>query len=293
MPQPIVGVGHSFGATQLTMLSLIHPRIFYSLVLMDPVIQLPNAGVAPAVPSTSRRDLWPSRQEAGSKFRANRFYQAWDPRVLELWIKHGLREVPTALYPSSSSESQREGEEDKRVTLTTSKHQELFTFLRRSYIPRSIAEFTGDKDPLIDLEFPSYKFYRSEPLGVLRRLPEVRPSVLYIFGGKSDLSSPELRAQKLELTGSGVGGSGGVKKGKVKEFVLPETGHLVAMEKVGECAGAISGWLGGEMKRWREERKDFERMWVKGKDEKEKSTIDEGWAGEVRPKKKGRRVVKL
>ncbi|KAM7213418.1 Alpha/beta hydrolase family domain containing protein [Rhypophila decipiens] len=279
MPHPLVGIGHSFGATQLTMLSLLHPRLLTSLVLMDPVMQLPNAGVRPAIPSTHRRDIWPSRSEASAKFHGNKFYQAWDPRVLELWIEHGLRDLPTSLFPKT-------GDKDERVTLTTSKHQELFTFLRPTYNHVSKAEVGSlrDKDPILDEEFgKDWPFYRSEPLAVFKRLPEVRPSVLYIFGGTSDLSTPELRKAKMEITGAGVGGSGGAKEGRVQEIVLEGTGHLVAMERVGDCADGISTFLGRELDRWREERRDFEEKWVRGVKGLDKVTIGDRWKSEITP----------
>lgn len=260
------------------MLSLLHPRLLTSLILLDPVIQFPNAGIAPAVPSTHRRDIWPSREEAAAKYKSNKFYQSWDPRVLELWIQHGLRQLPTEIHPAT-------GPEDRRVTLTTSKHQELFTFLRPTYPSRSTAETYADQDPALDKEYPGYPFYRAEPRQVFLRLPEIRPSVLYIFGGKSELSTPELRAQKMELTGSGVGGSGGVKAGRVKEIVLEEIGHLVAMERVEECAEGIAVFLGGEMERWRGQQKDFKEKWI-GKERMEKITIDEQWKKEIKPKNK-------
>lgn len=246
---------------------------------MDPVFQLPNAGVRPAIPSTNRRDVWPSRADAAAKFNSNKFYQAWDPRVLELWIKHGLRDVPTDLHPA-------QGPNDTRVTLTTSKHQELFTFLRPTYSHQTKVELATlrDKDPILDKEFgPEWPFYRAEPLAVFKRLPEVRPSVLYIFGGTSDLSTPELRRLKLEATGTGVGGSGGAKEGRVREIVLEGTGHLVAMERVGDCADGISEFLGEELGRWREERKEFEEKWIRGVKKEDKIIVGEKWKAEITP----------
>lgn len=38
MTLPVVGFGHSMGATALLELSLLHPRLFSSLVLIDPII---------------------------------------------------------------------------------------------------------------------------------------------------------------------------------------------------------------------------------------------------------------
>ncbi|KAL2128632.1 hypothetical protein VTI74DRAFT_8919 [Chaetomium olivicolor] len=274
MPHPLVGVGHSMGAAQLTLLALTNPRLFRSLVLIDPVITTSTSGMGPAIASTFRRDIWPSGADAAAKFRQAKFYQAWDSRVLDLWIEHGLRRVPTELYPA-----ERDG--DERVTLTTTKHQELFTFLRAGY--RGDDELP-DRDPSLVGQAPIYPFYRPEPLYAFKRLPELRPSVLYVFGAQSDMSGPDERREKMERTGTGVGGSGGAPKGRVKEVVL-DCGHLVAMERVPQCAEAIAGWLSGELELWRRERERFEER-RRGKKRIELIAVDEQWKREIKPKSK-------
>ncbi|RMD41644.1 hypothetical protein DV735_g3482, partial [Chaetothyriales sp. CBS 134920] len=255
-------------------LALMHPRLLRSLVLMDPVIQVPNGSIEPAVLSTPRRDLWPSKEAAVEKFKKSKFYQSWDTRVLDRWIEYGLRRTPTELYPA-------EGDDDQRVTLTTSKHQELFTFLKPTYLGDPTDRFP-DLDPAADLEFPGYPFYRAEPAQVFKRLPEMRPSVLYIFGGKSSLSPERERKAKMEQTGTGVGGSGGAGAGRVQEVVLQDCGHLVAMQDVNSCADAIALFLEQELGLWKSEKKAFDDFWSK-KPRRERITIDERWAKEVTP----------
>lgn len=262
--------------------ALTHPRLFHTLCLLDPVIQIANAGISPASASTFRRDIWDSRAAAAEKFAQSKFYQAWDPRVLDAWIRHGLRDVPTELYPA-------QGPNDERVTLTTSKHQELFTFLRPTYRTESEDGFGyeyGDRDPVFDASNPpGYPFYRFEPLHIARRLPELKPSVLYVFGETSDISVPESRKDKMERTGAGLGGSGGAKSGRVKEVLL-DCGHLVAMERVGGCADAVAGWLEGELGRWKEERAKQEEG-RRGRERREVIMVDGRWKREIKP-----RVVK-
>ncbi|KAK3303056.1 Alpha/beta hydrolase family-domain-containing protein [Chaetomium strumarium] len=271
MPQPLVGIGHSMGGAQLALLALSHPRLFRSLILLDPVITLSNSGIGPAIASTTRRDLWDSRDSAAAKFAQSKFYRAWDPRVLKLWVAHGLRDLPTELYPSAEKG-------DKQVTLTTTKHQELFTFLRPTY--RAEPYTLPDYDrPL----YAGYPFYRPEPLHAYSRLPELRPSVLYVFGAESDMSTPAERRAKLERTGSGLGGSGGATRGKVKEVVL-DCGHLVAMERVPQCAEAIAGFLEGEVDLWKREQRVFEEARQGVGSRTEVMTIDERWKRELKAK---------
>ncbi len=272
MPLPIVGIGHSFGGATLVNLSLIHPRLFTTLVLLDPVIQVyasSPAGPSPAQASTFRRDLWPSRAEAEAGFRKSKFYQTWDPRVLDIWCKYGIRETPTNLFP----------EEKGSVTLTTTKHQECFTFLRPSWEAFSEDGTTivrRDLVPELREDSPAkFPYYRAEPYNTLVKLPEVRPSVLYILGAESDMSTPDARKMKMEMTGAGVGGSGGAKEGRVKEVVLEGVGHLVAMEASEKCADFAAAWLGPELKKFEVKQREYVE-WTK-QNLVERTTLSKEW----------------
>jgi pimeloyl-ACP methyl ester carboxylesterase len=253
----------------------MHPRLLTTLVLIDPVILSPqkasrNPGFQVARMSTWRRDVWPSRDDAVKSFKKNKFYTGWDSRVLERWLQCGLRELPTALYPDST-------EGDKRVTLKTTKHHELFTFLRPNFEGFESGRADRKNHPDVDPEAAvNSAFVRPESLEVFCRLPNVRPSVLYILGGDSDLSTPEQRKTRLDVTGVGIGGSGGARTGMVKEVVLEGVGHLVAMEAVGQCADSAARWIGTELKRWNASEEEFRSMWA-GKSMLEKMTIDDKW----------------
>jgi pimeloyl-ACP methyl ester carboxylesterase len=259
MPLPIIGVGHSMGSNQLVNLALMHPRLFSTLVLMEPVIEEISStnGRIPARLSTFRRDIWPSKAAAIANFKKQKYYQLWDPRVLDLWIEHGIRSTPTALYPD---------ERNGAVTLSTTKHQEVRSFLRPMFFRRKGAydeeqrELYSDLDPSINPE--AMPFYRPEVPATFHRLKYLRPSVLYIFGGTSDLSTPALRAKKVNRTGISIFGSGGAAAGRVKEMTVEGRGHLVPMEVVDECAKAIGEWTGKELQRWAKAQREYEE-WTK------------------------------
>lgn len=284
MPLPIVGIGHSLGGNMMINLSLMHPRLLTTMVLLDPVVsQYSSSPVGPNVAqaSTFRRDLWPSRAEAEASFRKSKFYSSWDSRVLDRWCKYGIRETPSKLYPG----------EQGSVTLTTTKHQECFTFFRPSWEAMTEGGLKITNQRLIpDLDLNSqtrYPFYRPESPNTLLRLGEVRPSVLYVFGGTSDMSFPDARKQKMDLTGCGVGGSGGAKEGRVKEKVLEGIGHLVAMEASEKCAETAADWLSQELKLYQEEKKKYIE-WTK-MDLTTKTTLSNEWktriGGPLRPPK--------
>ncbi|KAL4914424.1 Alpha/beta hydrolase family-domain-containing protein [Aspergillus aurantiobrunneus] len=273
IPQPIVGIGHSMGGMQLAHLSLMHPSLFSALILIDPVIQRSNPGVGFARASTYRRDIWPSRAAAVQRFKSSPFYQAWDARVFEKWTQYGLQSLPTSLYPVSDSDEMG----PEAVTLTTTKAQELFYYVRPSYVdersglPRGYPEREMHPDDVDD----STPFYRPEPARLFRRLPEIKPAVLYLFGGKSDLSSPAAREEKLARTGTGMGGSGGVAAGAVEEVVLP-CGHMVPMELVRESADASAGFIHSRVSEWESGVKRFREAWGRVPHWK-RVRIDEQW----------------
>jgi len=251
-------------------LAFMHPRLLFTMVLLDPVIQ-PQAAVTPnpAQLSAFRRDLWPSRTDAETSFRKQTYYQAWDPQVFDRWCEYGIRETPTRLYP----------DEQGSVTLTTTKHQECFTFLRPSWEGMSEdGRRVVNHDLVPDMQqdgMMTYPFYRPEPPNTLIRLPELRPSALYIFGEMSPMSSAAARKLKLEWTGTGLGGSGGKAAGRVQEVVLRGIGHLVAMEAPGECAMATAAWLGQELTRFADEKKQYLR-WTEGSP-RAKTTLSGEW----------------
>ncbi|PYI12428.1 toxin biosynthesis protein [Aspergillus sclerotiicarbonarius CBS 121057] len=304
MPRPIIGIGHSMGGAHLAQLCLMHPRLIHSLVLLDPVFQRESTqldGYEMAIRgrqmitkttqlSSYRRDIWPSRKAAAEAFNRNPFYRAWDSRVLDRWIKYGLRELPTAIYPLDESKTKEESD-DRPVTLRTTLHQEVFTFSRPNYDGPP-----GKKVPVNKVTHPdlnpdhlgSWPFYRPEPSRVFAMLPHLRPSVCYIFGGKSDMCLPEMMADKMAVTGTGLGGSGGAPAGRVRDVYLAEFGHLLAQEAPIQCADAASEWLGAELERWRTEEREFREQWSR-KSKPEKVTIDPRWKEHVpapeRPKK--------
>ena len=99
LPQsPLVGVGHSKGATALVLAELLAPGTFDSLILVEPIL-FPRAlfeGGAdgsenPMVASTARRrPRWESRAAAQRYFRERSVWQDWDDRAMAEYVEHGL-----------------------------------------------------------------------------------------------------------------------------------------------------------------------------------------------------------
>nr|POF20047.1 abhydrolase domain-containing protein mpah [Quercus suber] len=223
--------------------------------------------------SSIRRDIWPSREEAARSFASSKYYQKWDPRVVQKWIQYGLRDLPTEQYPGDPRQLEKSS---IPVTLTTTVAQEVYFYFRAIYPEARLLQddddLTQDIHPEDVTDLP---FSRPESQQIFRRLPEVKPSVLYVFGKTSEVSTPARRKSKLETTGIGVGGSGGVGKGRVSEAVL-DTGHLVAFEKPRDCAEVSAAFIADELGRWETEERERDRRWY-SLSRRERVEINDPW----------------
>jgi pimeloyl-ACP methyl ester carboxylesterase len=99
-----LGLGHSFGGTALLGAASQRPDLFERLVLVDPVTP-PRPGSEAAAarrPHTSsladgarrRAQVFASREEARARWARRSIFAEWDPRALDLYAVHGLRERP-------------------------------------------------------------------------------------------------------------------------------------------------------------------------------------------------------
>jgi len=233
-------------------LSILHPRLLSTLILYEPVMMSSRNGEPnPALMPTMRRDLWESRAKAETSFR--KAFKTFDPRVLERYLKYGLREVPTVLYnPTVDTTIPASA-----VTLATSKHQEAWAYTQTNLEPREAGLdrlLLPDWDQTLDIPF----LYTSAECRItMENLPHLRPSVLYIFGAKSPLSPLSSQDEKMKLTGSGLGGSGGVVEGKVEKVTLMDLGHLLVFEDVKESARVSAAWIDQWFQQWLAQAQNF------------------------------------
>ena len=261
-------------------LSLIHPRLFSSLILIEPVIVksfMAGKGPSFAKAAMLKKDAWKSRSEADSFFK--KALKGWDSRCLDLWLKYGLRDIDPQANPTGTA-----------VVLATTKDTELAQSLRPNFIDNKHSSKDGSKqlDYLQDPTFftdvtgqsETHPFYRYEPILMWRLLPYVRPSVLWIYGGKSLIATPEQRTEKIQRTGTGVGGSGGHKNGRVKEVVIPDGGHFVPFEDVAGVAEPASEWLKQEVARWKEEEERIKKGWLELTPQ-ERSSLPDEWHAQL------------
>ncbi|KAK9468931.1 alpha/beta-hydrolase [Lipomyces arxii] len=220
-PQPVIGIGHSFGGAHIFGLGILHPSIFCGIVGIDPIIETksdsPSIGIAPAKLSSHRKDIWASKHEAVKYFKSRKSYQRWDPRVLDLWLKYGLRKLPTRLYPETNNSD--------AVTLTTTKYQEVWAFVQASTDAKKRRKHMA-------LERP-------DPACVYEQLHRINIPVLYIVGGQSSVS--QRIKKKMAVTKN------------AKLVTITDGSHFVPFEYVDETAMHITDFFESTLRVWQVE----------------------------------------
>lgn len=113
---PIVGIGHSMGATATIFAAAKRPDLFSSLILIEPAaIPRSWAIVSAAIPMTLRRRVlqpgrstrrrtrsWPDRATFRAKTAGWKTLAGLDPAALDAFAEHAVRETPNGVelaYP--------------------------------------------------------------------------------------------------------------------------------------------------------------------------------------------------
>ncbi|CAG8695121.1 26416_t:CDS:2, partial [Dentiscutata erythropus] len=111
--KPIIGVGHSLGGASMLMAENFRPGTFSSILVIEPILRpvFLEFWDLEYTTVTKRRDIWPDRETAHNNFSMNKFFQSWDPEMLNLYVQYGLYELPSG-----------------EVTLKCPKTQEFHTF---------------------------------------------------------------------------------------------------------------------------------------------------------------------
>ncbi len=105
--EPIIGIGHSFGATTTYMAACEFPELFEQIILLDPVLLTGRYAlgskllrlfglmdyVTPAGRSKDRKTIWNSRAEALSYFEPKKLFKNLEKECLKDYVKFGLKET--------------------------------------------------------------------------------------------------------------------------------------------------------------------------------------------------------
>lgn len=237
------------------------------MVLIEPALG-PGYGVlpfktprlAPEVLSARRKDRWASRDEARKHLLKSPYYAAFDSRVFEKVMKYQLRDnvlrtedLSSSLAVAAASDAAKfPSTTATHVPLTTPKTMETDTWLRPS---PPLPGFPKGPDYATRTPESNFVagFYRGEAAQFHASVPHIYPTTLYVWGTESPVTTPQRREMYMREKGTGLGGSGGVKTGKVKEVWVQGARHAAALEKPEKVARAVAPWLRDEVSKWKEE----------------------------------------
>ncbi len=113
-------VGHSMGATVITLAHTAYGTPAAKMVLIEPILLPQNFYSATisvdqhplAAKAVKRRNSWKDRAEVRDDFKAKKFFQSWDDEVFSLYITHGIT-----------------GNDEEGLALTCSPHREASLFM--------------------------------------------------------------------------------------------------------------------------------------------------------------------
>jgi pimeloyl-ACP methyl ester carboxylesterase len=109
--RPVIGIGHSFGASATFLAAVKRPDLFRGLILLEPtlingwlkyIVRLAElVGVlgrfTPANQTKNRRRNWPDRASAEDYFRSKPLYNNFDPACFQDFLKYGLIQTDSGL----------------------------------------------------------------------------------------------------------------------------------------------------------------------------------------------------
>jgi len=114
--QPIVGIGHSMGATCTALAALKRPDLFSELILVEPAMVSPFLAtvvrllpkkvmlrINPAKGTLKKKDSFISRREFFDHIRKFSGYRNFNPKVLALMAEYGVRECRDGSFQLSFS----------------------------------------------------------------------------------------------------------------------------------------------------------------------------------------------
>lgn len=256
MKRPIIAVGHSLGGTQAVAAANFHPRLFESVVLVDPSITMLGAKSGPQMMkfTMSKPETFKSREEAEAFVMKHPFFGGWDPRARRRYIDTAFHEGPTLLHPQAGL-----------VRPKTHAHQEVLYLARPNLehvaVEKPVTEKQRYTHPDVWTAAPSAgPMYNPHPRAGYSFLATLRPSALFIQAKNSQICPPEELEHRLNFTGSRPGGSGGVKAGNVSSVEI-KGGHFVPMTNPKGLADTTANWISKRLQIWREAEDAFAERW--------------------------------
>ncbi|KAF7185911.1 Abhydrolase domain-containing protein mpaH [Pseudocercospora fuligena] len=267
MRRPIMAVGHSMGGTQAVATAHYHPRLFESVVLIDPPMTMKASKNVHAMIkfSLSKKESFKSREEAEQSVRKNPFFKSWKPAVMERYIDTAFHDAPTVLVP-----------EEGVTKPTTTVHQDILTLARPNLDHVAVASPVDNMQrythPDVDNASPyTGPLYNPHSRQAYTFLGSLRPAAQWILAKNSQIAPQDELEFRTNLTGSYAGGSGGVKAGNV-ESVTIRGGHFLPFTNPEGTAKEAADFLSRRLRVWREAEERFTRK-MEGRSKKQRQKL--------------------
>ena len=236
------------------------------------------------------KDSWSSKAEAEAALIKLHNAKSWDKRVLDrmkLYDVYNMAECVRDTWGLTSPKHQIAalvGRFNPGGIGCGEKGLNEVTLAQREIVP--------DSDPDAPTEGP---FYRHELKMAWDMLPKTRPWVLYVNGDNSPFfGDPSTRKERLHLTGTGVGGNGGIRLKAVKQVVVKGGEHSMVFDcHVAEVADIVADWLTGESQRWNDGPKRKRDEWLSKSLEERQRVSPEHEAALISEMQKRSRTAKL
>lgn len=245
------------------MLSIFHPSLFTSLILLDPILVADHlTGFAEKLTlfALNRPNEWPSRKRAEGYFKKG--FEGWDKRCLEKWMQYSL--VPV-----------KPDEPDGATKLAFARVQEIKSYVKTQHV------FDSNLNPGLVPQWVD------QPLQVFQSINNMCTRTLIICGVQSASARPAMKDDWAARMGSNRAfRMRGVERRVVIDTV-EEAGHFVPFEKTSYCAERTAGWVKEELEEWRVREWEPKKRWrALSQEEREKSA--EVWTGSLKVGLKGK-----
>ncbi|KAK3678373.1 hypothetical protein LTR78_001670 [Recurvomyces mirabilis] len=266
MTKPIIGIGHSMGASQLVAAAHFHPGLLDALVMVDPPIFMTRSPSTKAMLRYCFRkpEAYAPRQAAEEATRRSPFFKTWDKQVLQRFLETVWGDGPTVTVP-----------DDNSTKPTTPLHMQVRGLIKPNPDHITVAQPVDEDQrythPDIQPTAPvTWPFYSPHSQVAYRFLSTLRPPALFLLGEGSQLCDAEELVDRTNATGTAPGGSGGITAGRVKSVTIPG-GHFLPMTNVAGTAEGTSRWLAEQIGQCQKREEAFKQRWeVKSLAEKQR-----------------------
>ena len=239
MKRPLIGIGHSMGGTQLVATATFHPRLFETVILIDPSLTMTVGETLPFMLkyALTKPETFDSRESMEKYVNKHPFFRAWTPEVKQRYIDTAFHDKPTTLYPRGEG------------VLKPKTH----AFVEARGIGRPNLEHVAITKPANDFQrythpdvhtaspYTGPLYNTASRLGYTY-LGALRPAAMFLLGRGSKINPQAELEERTNWTGTRSGGSGGVNAGNVKCVTIPG-GHALPMTNPQGTADEVAAWI--------------------------------------------------